>query len=355
MYEGYTFETLRDSMLNNVPDKFDKREGSIIYSTLAPVAMALSLLYKQLETAENNCYPDTADMKALVEIAKPFGITPKPATNAELLAEFFPINIDIVGKRFTCDALSYVVVECNKNGEAVVKCEQTGTVGNTYQNKPLLPVDYVQGLTEAKLKELSVPAEDEETMEAFRERVLNSSRCFSGNIADYKRIALDVSGVSGVKVIPASGDDWGVVKLYVQGENFAPASDLIVANVKSCFLGDAYANGFIPIGHTLEVYPAEAVFIPVSFELILESGFYHEDIMPLVEEKVKSYFHELRAQWGKQSDSESITICSSRLYYDALSVKGVKDTTVHIGQEAVTGNYQLPPLQIPFIYGESYD
>lgn len=39
MYENQTFNTIMQRMLNNVSDDIDKREGSIIYTALAPLAV----------------------------------------------------------------------------------------------------------------------------------------------------------------------------------------------------------------------------------------------------------------------------------------------------------------------------
>ena len=40
--EAYEYEAILQQMLGQVPDSIDKREGSVIYHTLAPVAFALA-------------------------------------------------------------------------------------------------------------------------------------------------------------------------------------------------------------------------------------------------------------------------------------------------------------------------
>lgn len=37
MFENMTFEYLLQSMMDRVPNAFDKREGSIMYNALAPI------------------------------------------------------------------------------------------------------------------------------------------------------------------------------------------------------------------------------------------------------------------------------------------------------------------------------
>lgn len=41
MYETITYEVIRDRMLARVPEKFDRREGSVIWDTHSPTAIEL--------------------------------------------------------------------------------------------------------------------------------------------------------------------------------------------------------------------------------------------------------------------------------------------------------------------------
>lgn len=45
-----TYEEILDRMLAHVDDKFDKREGSVIFDTHSPTALELQLLYVELNT-----------------------------------------------------------------------------------------------------------------------------------------------------------------------------------------------------------------------------------------------------------------------------------------------------------------
>ena len=49
MYENVTYEMIQDRMLSRVPDKFDKREGSVIWDTHSPTAIELRILYIELD------------------------------------------------------------------------------------------------------------------------------------------------------------------------------------------------------------------------------------------------------------------------------------------------------------------
>ena len=84
MYENVTYEMIRDRMLSRIPDKFDKREGSVIWDTHSPTAIELRILYIELDAILREAYGDTASRKFLIFRCKEQGITPYPATNAVL-------------------------------------------------------------------------------------------------------------------------------------------------------------------------------------------------------------------------------------------------------------------------------
>ena len=44
MFEGMTFEYIMERMLSRVDSTLDKREGSVIYTALAPAALAMAEL-----------------------------------------------------------------------------------------------------------------------------------------------------------------------------------------------------------------------------------------------------------------------------------------------------------------------
>ncbi|EQH03085.1 bacteriophage baseplate assembly J domain protein [Clostridioides difficile] len=60
MFELMTFENIIKRMLDSVPDTFDKREGSIIYNALAPVAIELTETYIAMDELLDQTFVDTA-------------------------------------------------------------------------------------------------------------------------------------------------------------------------------------------------------------------------------------------------------------------------------------------------------
>ena len=49
MFENITFSVLMKTMLEKIPNHLDKREGSVLYNALAPVAIELQNAYIQME------------------------------------------------------------------------------------------------------------------------------------------------------------------------------------------------------------------------------------------------------------------------------------------------------------------
>ena len=104
MYD-VTYENLLERMLARVSDKFDKREGSVIFDTHSPTAIELQILYTELNTILTDAYGDTAAREFLILRCKERGITPYEATHAVLKGVFTPANIDVTGKRFNIGEL----------------------------------------------------------------------------------------------------------------------------------------------------------------------------------------------------------------------------------------------------------
>lgn len=60
MYEDQTYEVILERMLARVNEKFDKREGAVIFDTHSPTAIEFQILYIELDTILREAYGDTA-------------------------------------------------------------------------------------------------------------------------------------------------------------------------------------------------------------------------------------------------------------------------------------------------------
>ncbi len=69
MFEDMTFENILSQMLENVKGDVDKREGSIIYDALAPVAMESAQMYADMDILLQECFADSASYYYLIKRA----------------------------------------------------------------------------------------------------------------------------------------------------------------------------------------------------------------------------------------------------------------------------------------------
>ena len=200
MYD-VTYEEILERMLARVSDKFDKREGSVIFDTHSPTAIELQLLYVELNTLIAEAYGDSASREFLIRRCKERGITPYEATKAILKGEFTPKNIDVTGQRFNISSLNFIVLEKIADGEYQVQCETPGIVGNQ-QLGTMIPIEYIEGLETAELTGVLIPGEDEEDTEDLRKRYFDSfnEKAFGGNVQDYLEKTNAIPGVGSTKV-----------------------------------------------------------------------------------------------------------------------------------------------------------
>lgn len=366
-----TYDELLGRMLARVPDKFDKREGSVIFDALSPAAVELQNCYIELNRVIAESYADSASREYLILRCKERGIVPYEATNAILKGVFTPAGIDVTGKRFNIGAVNYVVTEKITDGEYKVQCESPGIVGNQYLGA-MIPIEYIEGLETAEITEVLIPGEDDEDTEALRERYFGSFniRAFGGNKADYIEKISAIAGVGGVKVtrvwnadirpaelVPsesvlawyesASGtlsEDvraWlaaiisaaksgkitagGCVLATILNSEFNPASAALIERVKETLdPSDSTGEGMgvIPIGHVVTVQSAEAVEVNVSANITFDEGYGWDNLQNAIDSAVSEYLLELRKSWQNAS---SLIVRISQIETRILGIKGVVD------------------------------
>lgn len=394
MFENETYEVILQRMLGRVPDKLDKREGSLIWDTHSPTALELQFLYIELERVIREAYGDTASREYLVKRCAERGVTPYPVTNAVLRGEFAPVGIDVAGKRFSIGELNYTVTEKVLDGVYNVRCETAGAVGNQYLGA-MIPIDYIDGLETAELTEVLIPGEDEEDTEALRGRYFASfdEKAFGGNVRDYIEKTNAVSGVGSTKVtrawngdvspselipdetvqkwyesvtatLPEGVKEWlscvyaaamekklttgGTVLLTILGSDFSAASDALIKAVQEAVdpeesAGEGY--GFAPIGHVVSVRSAQPVKVEIKTSISFVEGYSWENLRQSIESEIEGYLLELRRSWA---DESNLTVRISRIETRLLAINGIVDiggTEINgKAENLVLGQYEIPVL-----------
>lgn len=391
MYE-VTYREILERMLNRVSDKFDKREGSVIFDTHSPTALELEILYVELNRMIAEGYGDTASREYLILRCKERGIIPYSATYAVLKGTFTPATVDVIGKRFNLGSLNYVVTEKIADGEYRVQCETPGTVGNQYFGQ-LIPIEYVEGLETATLTEVLIPGEDEEDTEDLRTRYFNSfdEKAFGGNVRDYIEKTNAIPGVGSTKVTRVWNSDirpadmipneivnewyegiigtvnptvkaWleivysaakakkltvgGTVLLTILNSEYGVPTPELIQTVQTAIdpeqnAGEGY--GLAPIGHVVTVKPADSVTINVKTTITFDVGYSWSNLQSSVDEAIQAYLLELRRTWA---DNPYLVVRVSQIETRLLSISGIVDignTRINNKADNLTlGKYEVP-------------
>lgn len=373
MYEDQTYEVILERMLARVDDKFDKREGAVIFDTHSPTAIEFQILYIELDTILREAYGDTASREFLILRCKERGITPDPATNAILRGVFTPENIDVIGKRFNIGTMNYVVLREATDGEGgyEVQCETPGIIGNQYLGQ-MIPIEYIDGLETATLTEILIPGEDEEDTEVLRDRYFASfeEKTFGGNRADYINKTNAIPGVGSTKVtrvwngdispasmipneavrswyetglssLPAAVQSWitavytaakdlklttgGTVLITILNSNFDVANETLLNLVKETLDPDEYTGegyGLAPIGHVVNVKSADDIGITVKTTITFDVGYSWSNLQTSIDGVIEDYLLELRKTWA---DEDHLIVRISQIETRLLGIKGIVD------------------------------
>ncbi len=274
MYEDMTFENILKRMLDRVPNKYDKRQGGVIWNALAPAAAELAQAYIELNKVRNNTSIDTATGDELTELCYQNGIVRKGATKAIRKGVF---NIDVpLGSRFSAEGdTTYITIEKVKDYEYKLECEQAGEIGNLYSGS-IIPIDYIEGLETATLEDVIVPGVEEETDDQLRERhrqsIMNPPQ--DGNVAQYLDWANRFDGIGTAKVFPL-WNGGNTVKVAITDRLFQVADSTLV-NAFQEYLdpnSEGLGNGVAPIGVKVTVTGGVRKDINIAGEVVLAEGY----------------------------------------------------------------------------------
>lgn len=329
MYEHQTYDEILKRMLNRVPDDLDKREGSIIYDALAPAAAELAQFYIELDNQYILSFADTSSGEYLARRTEEFGVERYPATKARRMgwftnAEGGPVDIPS-GSRFSIGGLIFAAMERREPGQYVLEAEKPGVQGNE-QYGTMLPVDYIDGLAKAELREIYAAGEDEESDEALYQRFLDviNEQPFGGNVSDYKQKLGALPGVGGVKVFPV-WNGGGTVKCTIIGSDYSSPSPELVEEIQSIVdpeVNSGQGQGFAPIGHQVSVTGTISVDLSLETKLTLSADTIIDQVREEIEDAVREYFLSLRRMW---KDESFLTVRISQLEARILAIRGIED------------------------------
>lgn len=310
IFDDNTFENVLERNLDRIPDEFDKREGSVIYDAIAPMAIEISLLYSYLDFLFKNAFGDTANRYWLIERAKERGIEPYKATKAVIIGRFdAKLNI---GDRFFIDDIYYTVSKLQKEEKELffyeLICNEEGSIGNIEGGK-LTPTRTIRSLNLAEIYKLAILGEDDEDTEDFRERYFETikSIAYGGNIDDYRKKVKAIDGVGLVKVIPV-WNGGGTVKLIITDSEFKEPTSELISKVQEIIDPIPFHQkgvGVAPIGHYVTVVGAKSKKINITCEILKSRDSNLEEIKREIEKDVEEYFKTQRKKWATYEKVDS--------------------------------------------------
>ncbi|MGF0094995.1 baseplate J/gp47 family protein [Peptoniphilus sp. SGI.035] len=310
MFDDNSFENVLERNLDRISDEFDKREGSVIYDAIAPMAIEISLLYSYLDFLFKNAFGDTANRYWLIERAKERGIEPYKATKAIIIGKFdAELNI---GDRFFIDDIYYTVSKLQREDKGLffyeLICNEAGTIGNIEGGK-LTPTKTIRNLKLAEIYKLAILGENEEDTEDFRQRYFESikSMAYGGNIDDYRKKVKAIDGVGLVKVIPV-WNGGGTVKIIITDPEFKEPTPELISKVQEIIDPIPFHQkgvGVAPIGHYVTVVGAKSKKINITCGILKSRESNLEDIKKEIKKDIEEYFKVQRKMWATYEKIDS--------------------------------------------------
>ena len=326
MYEDKTYKSILADTKNDIGDEVIKAEGSLVHNALSALAYEFEKLYIQLDYIIEQSHAGTADIEHLEMIALDRGIFRKEATNAYVKAEF---NVAVpIGSRYSLKGYNYRAVEAISDALHQYKMivEETGAGPNDLRGD-LIPIDFTEGLESAKVTELLVAGNDDESKESLYKRYIESftSQSFAGNIAAYKEKFASIQGIGGSKIYPT----WkgaGTVKAVLISSDYTAVSDYLIGQIRAEAVpakGSGY--GWAPIGHNLTIESVKEVVISVSTQITYAAGYSSSNLSEKIKEKIKEYLKGIAEAWKEGDEHTEAIVYISRLESAILDVQGVLD------------------------------
>lgn len=331
--EEYDYEYFINQALSKVPEGIDTREGSIIYDALAPTCYQLAAFIMQLKNVLLETFVVTATGEYLDYRAQETGLERIEATKAIVRARLTredgsPFSV-AMGSRFSSvgdDPVYYTVIAAEEEGIFRLQAEIAGESGNKYIGV-LLPLNNFNGLAEAMVTEILIPARDTETDEELRKRIIDSKEIvtFGGNITDYYYLTSGIQGVGAVQIYPV-WNGGGTVRLVILDDTYKAANEVLVERVQQMI--DPTSNqqgiGYAPIGHQVTVAAPTNKTIDVEFELTLNLGVSYPQLADTIHQVIEDYFDKVRRGWDERTDAGyECWVFRSQITAAILSVLGV--------------------------------
>lgn len=353
MFESQTEQIILMRMLNKIPDDLDKREGSIIYNALAPAAQEVARMYSDMDYflkctfASPDMPPELLDLRVCEE-----GMKREDSTYAVKKGYFYDQDNNLMDiplkSRFSIGDFNFIAIKKISTGIYEMQSESKGIESN-FITGLLIPIEYIENLSIAKLQDIIFPGEDLETNENLFNRYIEhlNEKPFGGNIADYKVRTRAIESVGTVKVFPIWNGGGTVKIIFLDSDYNVPTTELVnkVQTVLDPVQNKGKGLGLAPVGHVVTVNGAKNIDITINTKLLLKRGLTIGQVQEDIKKIINDYLKELRKKW----DAEDNTIVRiSQIEARILNIEGIADlfnTSINGKEE----NLSLGPEEVPVL------
>lgn len=214
MFEDKTAEVILTNMLGSVGNEYDKREGSVIYNALAPIAYRLADMYAALDDALDETFPDTCSVDGLNRRARALGIP------EQIQAVYTQLRCDVTfgtgftevpdGAIFAYQGLLYEYVETSENNtsennttEITVRAVEADAAYNLADDTQLIYQGSDGAVTSCTVTATISIGNAGETLDEFRSRYMAAVKgaAFDGNISEYREIVEEASSRTSTAIV----------------------------------------------------------------------------------------------------------------------------------------------------------
>lgn len=371
--DNYDTDDVYETMRGILPEDIDSSEGSHTWNFLYPTALVISELCEfVLPQVIRLIFPEWSYGEYLDAHAQTRGMTRKPAVAATGQVTFTGVEGTVIPEGTMVStaslnsedpAISYETTEevtipttsTDDDDEdddsstpvygsvtANIECSEAGSAGNTPANTIVFLGSDISEVTAVTNEAATTGGIDEETDEELIARIMEYDQSqgdsFVGNVADYRRWAMSVTGIGNANVVPAN-DNSGTVTIVLTDLNGDPASQTLRTNVYNYIMSPDNPNARLaPVNAVLQVTSPTAVEIGVRATVELDAEAVLEDVAAAFLTSMSAYMPEVQ---------EAGEVKMTRVGAILSGIAGVNDfTDLQIGKQS-SGTWSYGTQNIP--------
>ena len=342
-------DTVLQSMLDVLPDSYQKTIGFPTYDLLAGAAIPLNACWERLLAAEKKLDPANLTGEELdAYIYSRMGLVRKAATFAEGVLDVTGTGVISEGDLFeSSGGVQFAAAETVSiagAGRVHIRCTRSGSIGNLPPGSITMMPLQIAGIVSVSNSDTMTGGYEAERDADYYARFLMRLQTppTSGNQYHYRNWALEVPGVGGVQVYPL-GHGENTVDVVLVDETGKPADASLVKQVQTHIDPESkgIGEGEAPIGAHCYVSAAESIALKLSVTVTRLAGAAEASVTKAIQAAVSTYLSKIAFQQDFVSYAQiAAAILSAegvRDYEGLLINGGTANIPVGVRQVAVLG------------------